>query len=103
MAGKSRNDRGGYNRGLKGREYARVISISQVKAKKLKGKPRCPVCGNVLMFVYDEASRGHTDQKCLRCNAKVWVDLDTMECIQIVDDDSGAAGGRTETRNVAVS
>lgn len=102
MTGKSRNDRCGYNRRMN-RGYAQVISISQVKSRKLKGKPRCPVCDNVLMFVYDEASRGHTDQKCLKCGAKVWVDLDTMECRQIVEDDIDKPADPTETRKVAVS
>ena len=34
---------------------------------KLKGKPKCPLCGKPLIFVY-EGSTGYSGVKCKRCN-----------------------------------
>ncbi|MCC8164457.1 MAG: hypothetical protein LIO86_15160 [Lachnospiraceae bacterium] len=69
------------------KEQVQVISLRQVRAFRLKGKPKCPACRAILTHVYDEAARGHTNQKCLRCGRKSWVNLETMECRLIVEDD----------------
>ncbi len=80
--------RGAMQLGMKKNTYMSrsVIPISAVRGSKLKGKPKCPVCGTSLMFVYGDTQGGHIDQKCHKCGNKIWVDLATMECQQIVDD-----------------
>ncbi len=45
---------------------------------KLKGKPKCPLCGKPLIFVY-EGSIGFSGVKCKRCNQQFLVNTDTLE------------------------
>ena len=45
---------------------------------KLKGKPKCPLCGKPLIFVY-EGSVGYSGVKCKRCNQQFIVNTDTLE------------------------
>ena len=45
---------------------------------KLKGKPKCPLCGHPLIFVY-EGSTGYSAVKCKRCNQESIVNTETLE------------------------
>ena len=45
---------------------------------KLKGKPKCPLCKNPLIFVY-EGSTGYSGVKCKRCNQQFLVNTETLE------------------------
>ena len=45
---------------------------------KLKGKPKCPFCGNALIFVY-EGSIGYSAVKCKRCSHESIVNTETLE------------------------
>ena len=45
---------------------------------KLKGKPKCPLCGKPLIFVY-EGSVGYSGVKCKRCSQQFIVNTDTLE------------------------
>ncbi len=48
---------------------------------KLKGKPRCPLCGKPLFFVY-EGSQGYSSAKCERCRQPFLVNTATLEVIK---------------------
>ncbi|WP_031420656.1 hypothetical protein [Lachnoclostridium phytofermentans] len=65
----------------------RVMLQSYVDSMKLKGKPKCPCCGNSLTYVYSDTQEGHINQKCYRCKGKVLIDLKTMETYLIVEDE----------------
>lgn len=45
---------------------------------KLKGKPKCPLCGKALIYVY-EGSIGYSGVKCKRCNQEFLVNTETLE------------------------
>lgn len=51
------------------------------KKLKVKGKPTCPMCGNTLNHVYDDAKEGHTSGKCHRCKTVWIVNLATLRVV----------------------
>ena len=59
-----------------------TIKKSDVEKLKLKGKPKCPACGNPLSFVY-EGSIGYSSVKCRRCNQTSLINTDTLDVILI--------------------
>lgn len=58
----------------------RTITRSEIGKLKLKGKPKCPACGNALSFVY-EGSTGFSSVKCKRCNRESLINTETLEAI----------------------
>lgn len=59
-----------------------TISEDEVRKMKLKGKPKCTLCGIPLTFVY-EGSRGYTNQKCERCRNSFLLNSETLEVLLI--------------------
>ncbi|QAT48620.1 hypothetical protein EQM14_01820 [Caproiciproducens sp. NJN-50] len=49
-----------------------------VTSLKIKGKPKCPICGRPLNFVYDDVGYGHINEKCKNCGRSAIVDLSTL-------------------------
>lgn len=60
----------------------RMITRLEVDKMKLKGKPRCPACGNPLSFVY-EGSNGFSSMKCNKCSQVSLVNTGTLKAILI--------------------
>ena len=60
----------------------RTITRSEVGKLRLKGKPKCPACGNPLSFVY-EGSIGFSSVKCKRCSRESLINTETLDVILI--------------------
>lgn len=60
----------------------KTITRSEIGQMRLKGKPKCPACGNALSFVY-EGSTGFSSVKCKRCNRESLINTETLEAILI--------------------
>ena len=59
-----------------------MIARNVVEQMKLKGKPRCPACGNPLSFVY-EGSTGYSSMKCNKCSQVSLVNTGTLKAVLI--------------------
>ena len=56
----------------------KTVSKHVVDRMMLRGKPRCPICGLALVYVYDGA-KGYTGLKCSRCRQQCIVNNETLE------------------------
>ena len=71
------------NSNEEGEYLVRTITQEQLQDMKLKGKPKCPMCGIPLTFIY-EGSTGFSSEKCPRCKQEYLVDTGTLEVIRIL-------------------
>lgn len=60
----------------------KTITRKEVDRMRIKGKPKCPSCGNPFSYIF-EGSKGMTEEKCRRCKTTCLVDTETLEVIRI--------------------